>query len=183
MDKSFKIKRFIIELISVVILTSVDRYTKGLAVSRLKDRDALELIKGWLELYYLPNGNTGAAFGMLKGHQVLFCIIALAVCIVLFILLYNMPPDRRFIILDILLVFIIAGGFGNMYDRLMQGYVVDFIYISRINFPIFNVADIYVSCSTFLLAVLLLFYYKEGDIKLIESAIKAALKKDRDGQD
>ena len=60
-----------------------------------------------------------------------------------------------------------AGAAGNCIDRVMQQYVVDFLYFKLINFPIFNVADIYVTVGTLLLAVLMLFYYKEEEIEQI----------------
>ena len=50
-----------------------------------------------------------------------------------------------------------------MIDRIKQDYVVDFIYFVIINFPIFNVADIYVTVATFVFVILFLFYYQEND--------------------
>ena len=58
---------------------------------------------------------------------------------------------------------------GNLIDRLHQGYVVDFFYFELIHFPIFNVADIYVTCGTALLIVLFFFYYKEEDLEVLIS--------------
>ena len=55
------------------------------------------------------------------------------------------------------MIVIAAGAAGNLIDRMTQGYVVDFIYFKLINFPIFNVADCYVTCATGLLFVLLFF--------------------------
>ena len=60
-----------------------------------------------------------------------------------------------------------AGAFGNCIDRVTQRFVVDFFYFSLIDFPIFNVADIYVTVATFFLALLILFYYKEEELALI----------------
>ena len=65
------------------------------------------------------------------------------------------------------LAIIIGGGIGNMIDRFSTGSVVDFIYFVIINFPIFNVADIYVTVSTFLFVILFLFYYKENDFNFL----------------
>ena len=62
---------------------------------------------------------------------------------------------------------IAAGAIGNMIDRIRFDYVVDFIYFVLINFPIFNVADIYVSVSTVVLVILLLFVYQENDLSFI----------------
>lgn len=69
--------------------------------------------------------------------------------------------------LHLLLSLIAAGAIGNMIDRIRLDYVVDFIYIVLINFPIFNVADIYVSVATAILVILLLFVYKEQDLNFI----------------
>ena len=172
-----KSKRLLICIVMTVILVMLDQLAKAWAVARLKDNSSIDIIKGALELYYLPNGNTGAAFGMLAGHQVLFMIIAIVICVVLFYIIYNMPFDKKYIILNISMVLIISGGIGNMIDRIRLNYVVDFIYFSLINFPVFNVADSYVSVGTVLLVVLLLFYYKEDDIKIIEDNIKIGLHK------
>lgn len=74
---------------------------------------------------------------------------------------------KHFLPLRICAVFILAGAFGNMIDRVIRHYVVDFFYFSLIDFPIFNVADIYVTFSAFGLIILLLFYYKEEDLEQI----------------
>ena len=62
---------------------------------------------------------------------------------------------------------IAAGAIGNMIDRIRLNYVVDFIYFVLINFPIFNVADMYVTISTAVLVIMLLFVYKENDLSFI----------------
>jgi signal peptidase II len=61
------------------------------------------------------------------------------------------------------LCFIAAGAVGNFIDRLLFSYVRDFIYFRLIDFPVFNVADIYITCATAILMLLALFYYKEDD--------------------
>lgn len=60
-----------------------------------------------------------------------------------------------------------AGAIGNLIDRMVNNYVVDFCYFKLINFPIFNVADIYVTVAAFFFIILGLFYYKEEDYELI----------------
>ena len=65
------------------------------------------------------------------------------------------------------MVFLAAGAAGNFIDRLLRGYVVDFFYFSLIDFPIFNVADIYVTVATACLVILLLFVYKEEDLSFL----------------
>lgn len=58
---------------------------------------------------------------------------------------------------------IAAGAVGNLIDRISLSYVRDFIYFSLIDFPVFNVADMYITCATFTLLLLSLLYYKEED--------------------
>ena len=165
-----KTKRCLLDLCLFVILIAADRFTKIWATGTLMDGEAIELIPNVLELYYLPNGNTGAAFGILSGHKWLFLIIAFVVVVIIFYLVYKMPQEGKYKGIEILLVFIAAGGVGNMIDRAIQDYVVDFIYISCINFPIFNVADMYVSVCTVILALFVLFRLKEEDYKTLENA-------------
>ena len=64
-------------------------------------------------------------------------------------------------------VFIIAGALGNLIDRVFLHYVIDFLYFELINFPVFNVADCYITVSMFVLAFLMIFYYKEEDFSSI----------------
>ena len=175
---TMKTKRFIKSMFLFIILVLIDRITKIWAVEHLQDREAVSIIKNVLELYYLPNGNTGAAFGMLSGHRILFLVIAFIVVAVIFYLVFNMPQDKKYRAVSILFMFIAAGGAGNMIDRFIQGYVVDFIYISCINFPIFNVADMYVSVCTVILALIVLIKLKEDDYNVLEEAFSAPFKKD-----
>ena len=172
-----RIKRFVTDLIILAALTVIDRITKIWATNTLRDIESIPIIKNIVEFHYLPNGNTGAAFGMLSGHRVLFLVIAIVVVGVILYLLYNMPSERKYKMIEILLVFIAAGGAGNMIDRFIQGYVVDFIYISCINFPIFNVADMYVSVCTVILAIIVLFKLKEDDYNTLEEAFTSPFKK------
>lgn len=174
MEKT-KIIRMIICTICAAILVWLDRISKLWAIANLMNKEEKWIIKNALQLYYLPNGNRGAAWGMLEGHQTLFVIIATVVVLAIAYIIFNIPEDKKFIFLTISLTFIAAGGIGNMYDRIMQGYVVDFIYFSLIDFPIFNVADIYVSVSTVLLALYLIFIVKEDELKQLEEAIKNPL--------
>ena len=79
----------------------------------------------------------------------------------------KIPNVKRMLYLDFTFLFLSAGAIGNLIDRFTQQYVVDFLYFKLIDFPIFNVADIYVTCSAIALLILGLFYYKDEDIELI----------------
>ena len=86
--------------------------------------------------------------------------------------LLKTPNQHKYVKLHIALVFIASGAIGNMIDRLKLDYVVDFLYFSLINFPIFNVADIYVTLSAIYLVILLLFVYKERDLEFLSFRTK-----------
>lgn len=163
---SLKKKLFLIlDLLMIAGLIFFDQYTKKQAVVYLKDKPAYNLINGILELNYLEN--QGAAFGMLPNQKVFFIFVAVVILCVVCYVLIKMPDHKKYTILHFLFSLIVAGSVGNMIDRVRYDYVVDFIYFVRINFPIFNVADVYATVSAFVLLFLLLFVYKEGDLYFI----------------
>lgn len=160
-----KIRILIIDIIIMAVLIGLDQFTKYLAVIHLKDKPAYKIINGILELNYLEN--RGAAFGMLQNQIVFFIFVEVIVLSVIAYILYKTPVHKKYNRMHMLLSLIAAGAIGNMIDRIRLDYVVDFIYIVLINFPIFNLADIYVSFSTVILVLALLFYYKEDDLYFI----------------
>ena len=78
-----------------------------------------------------------------------------------------MPEEAKFNLVHILFAAIVAGGLGNMIDRLRYDYVVDFISFVLIHFPVFNVADCYIVVATILLFILFLFVFKEQDLEFL----------------
>lgn len=161
-------KKNILLFIDTLLLAAfifLDQYAKYYAVLRLKNQPAYVLIDGVFELQYLEN--RGAAFGLLQDQKFFFIFIALLIlCVILYVLL-KAPYQKRYIKLHMALVLIASGAVGNMIDRLRYNYVVDFLYFSLINFPIFNVADIYVTLASIYLVILLLFVYKEADLEFL----------------
>ena len=153
------------DLLGILALVALDQYTKYLAVIHLKDKPAYIILNGILELNYLEN--KGAAFGMLQNQKAFFIFVAVVILGVIGYVIYKTPDSKKYRILHLLLSLIAAGAIGNMIDRIRFDYVVDFIYFVLINFPIFNVADIYVTVSTAALVFLLLFVYKENDLNFI----------------
>lgn len=149
-------------LLCAALLIFLDQLSKYAAVKYLKGQSAIVLIDGVFELRYLEN--RGAAFGILQDQQTFFILSTLVVLILIaYIYLKRIPNERHFLWLNIMAVLFFAGAIGNFIDRLIQNYVVDFFYFCLIDFPIFNVADIYVTVAAFLLIVLGIFYYKEED--------------------
>lgn len=159
-----------LDIIFFAVLVYLDQVTKILAVKNLKDKPAYVLLDGVFELHYLEN--RGAAFGMLQNQKILFVAIAAVMLVVIAYMLIRLPRNKHFVPLEILLVLIASGAVGNLIDRVTLNYVVDFFYFKLINFPIFNVADIYVSVSCVLLAVLLIFFYKEKDFEFLSRTKK-----------
>ena len=103
----------------------------------------------------------------MRAKMIFFSVITLIVVVLLSLWYLRIPQNRKFRALNILLVIFTAGAIGNLIDRMVNNYVVDFCYFKLINFPIFNVADIYVTVAAFFFIILGLFYYKEEDYELI----------------
>ncbi len=169
MNKS-KISICIMGFLSTALLVYLDQFSKQLAVTYLAgDRD-IALIPGVLQLHYLEN--TGAAFSLLENKMWLFYLLTPILCVFMALLFVRLPKDKKFHLLRIVLIFLIAGAIGNFIDRVLYQYVIDFIYVSLINFPVFNVADIYVTCSVVVLFLLILFVYSDEDLSVIMDKMK-----------
>lgn len=151
--------------VGTVLMAALDQVTKWAAVIYLKGNQPIPLIKGVFELYYLEN--RGSAFGLMQGMRYFFLAMTVLVLILIPYIYYKIPMTPRFLLLRLDAVFFLAGAVGNAIDRVLHGYVIDFLYFSLIDFPVFNVADIYVSVSAFSLFALLFFYYKEEDLNQI----------------
>lgn len=161
------INRAVKAILLFVVLVAFDLFTKSLAVNALQDGRRIPLISGVLEFYYIQN--RGAAFGMFQSGTFILSLISLAALIVLVVIYLMIPDGKKYLPLRLVLIFISAGAAGNLYDRITLKYVRDFIYFSLIDFPVFNVADIYVTCSVFILAFLIFFYYKEEDLQFMST--------------
>lgn len=167
-----KVLRACFFIFLILLLILFDQWTKILAAKYLRDINAFVLIPGVLELRYLEN--TGAAFSMMANvsvFQSIMKVLTPLIVLCLFVFLAFIPAKKRFRYLTIDLIFIIAGALGNYVDRLIRQSVIDFIYFSLIDFPIFNVADIYVTCSVIFLFFLILFYLKDEDLEELKNAM------------
>jgi len=156
-----------IALISLALLVALDQWTKLWAVQNLMGQPDIVLIKDVLVFQYLEN--TGAAFGLLKNQAwlfIFFTIVFLAFAIYLF---KKMPKTKRFLPLHIIIVVLLAGAIGNLIDRVSYAYVIDFIYFVPINFPIFNIADMYVTISAAILILLIIFVYNDDDFVFLNA--------------
>ena len=144
------------------ILIAADQVSKWLAAAFLKGKDAAVLLPGIFHLQYLEN--RGAAFGILGQMQWLFIVFALAVSIPGIALLYRLSQmSARYRLLQLAAAMLIGGALGNLIDRAIRHYVIDFLYFRLIDFPIFNMADIWVCIGCGALVLLLLLYYTDED--------------------
>ena len=155
----------LIGALAAAVLVSLDQWTKYLAVLHLKGKNPIAVWEGVFELHYLEN--QGAAFGILQGQKGVF-LICTAIVMALLIFYYNrLPAGKRFFGLRLVGVLLTAGAVGNLIDRMRFSYVVDFLYFKLIDFPVFNVADCYVTVGAALLAVLILFVYKDEELSFL----------------
>lgn len=153
-----------ITLISILLV--IDQCTKILAATHLQGSSGVDLLEGIFRLQYLEN--RGAAFGILQDKLIFFYLLTPCVLILVGCILYNLPLTKKFLPLSACSVLLIAGALGNYIDRIRLGYVIDFLYFELIDFPIFNVADIYVCVAVGLYMILLLFYYREEELDMIK---------------
>ena len=165
METNSKAKSMLCFSLGVIVLVLLDQLTKMAAQTMLRTGPR-PLIPNVFELQYLEN--RGSAVGLLQGQRIFFILMAALMLLLIPYVHYKLPLTKRFWYLRVITVLFLAGAIGNAVDRIIHGYVIDFFYFSLIDFPIFNVADIYVTVSTFLFVVLILFYYKEEDFDQIQ---------------
>ena len=144
------------------ILIFFDQWTKWLAVKYLSSGKIIDVIPNILQFVYVEN--TGAAFGILKNQKVLFTIITIIVIVGIIYYLIKMKFDQKNIFNYIVLLLIFSGAIGNFIDRIKKSYVVDFIYFKPINFPVFNVADTYITIACIVLLISM-FLLKENNLQ------------------
>ncbi len=149
-----------------LFIIAADQVTKYLAAMRLKGQTQMpEIILGVLGLNYVEN--SGMSFGLLQGQQVIFFAVTVLVCAFLVLVYLRIPDTKRFRPLACCVQLIFAGAVGNLIDRVKNGYVIDFLELKFISFPVFNIADLFITWPALILALLLLFRYKEEELKEI----------------
>lgn len=162
--------KYIKGILGAGILILLDQLTKIWAQSVLQNKTPIEIIPNVFELHYLEN--RGAAFGILQDQTIFFVLLtSLVLCIIAFVF-FKLPGSAKYRPLQVTLVFLFGGAAGNLIDRVRLDYVIDFLYFKLIDFPIFNVADCYVTLSAVVLVILFLFYYKEEDLNFFTGSKK-----------
>ena len=136
----------------------VDQWTKYLTVAKIALYQDVEFIPGFLGLTYVQN--TGAAFSSFEGQQWLFALIfAVFTAAILWEYFKKPMPFSAFDRWCIAAVY--GGGLGNMIDRVRLGYVVDMIETKFMRFPVFNVADCFITCGCIAMMVSLILFNRE----------------------
>lgn len=171
-------KQRIKHLIYFILLVVVDQISKIWAILALKDKEPISIIPKVLKLQY--HENTGAVWGIMSGKTLLLAFSTVIILALLIFIYSKIPMEAKFNILKVIFVFIMAGAIGNFIDRVFRRYVVDFIYFELIDFPIFNIADSYITVSSVLLLLLAIFYYKDEDLAFLDQLF-AKRKKDQEG--
>ncbi|NLP15842.1 MAG: signal peptidase II [Clostridiales bacterium] len=168
-------------LIYFILLVVLDQITKYWARIKLQGDGPISIIPGVLKLQY--HENTGAVWGIMTGKVEFLSVMSIILSVVLVFIYFKIPQKRRYLPIQILWIFIIAGAIGNSIDRFYLKYVVDFIYFELINFPIFNIADSYLTVSCILLLILGIFYYKEEDFDFVDGLFKKKRQNNREKND
>lgn len=143
----------VIALLLSALLVAADQLLKLLVVQNVQPVGKIVVIPGLFNLFYLEN--RGAAFGMLQNYQWLFVIVTSAVILLIIFALFFYNNHDFFSYAASTLI--IAGGIGNLIDRIRLNYVVDYLSFSFFS-PIFNFADCCVTVGTVFLLIHFLFF-------------------------
>jgi signal peptidase II len=144
-----------LEAIYITLIVIFDQITKFFAVSHIEGNGTIIAIPHLLSFRY--HENSGAAWGILSDHRWVFMIVStVAILFIIGLLLYfRIQNIKTSFLLRLSLCFFCGGGIGNMIDRVRLGYVIDFLNFEFIDFPIFNIADSFISIGAGLMVLYL----------------------------
>lgn len=138
----------LISLISIIALAGFDQIIKRIVSDYLSENGSKEFLFGLFRLNYVEN--TGAAFSSFSNSIVVLSVLTSV--IIFACLIYLMMRKSPSKIVTVSLILVISGGIGNMIDRVLRGYVIDFIEPLFMNFAVFNIADCFITVGAFMLA-------------------------------
>ncbi len=174
-------KIIVIDILVSVLAVAADQISKYLIRQKLDVHEYIDIIPGVFQFYH--HENTGASWGIFQGHAVAFTLIAFIVIAAMGVLLFRIPAQKKFIRLHLSLSLIMAGALGNAIDRIDKGSVTDFLYAKIIDFPIFNVADCFIVCSTIWLMIMIIFIYKDEDMDFLNLSKKKSSDEGKDDKE
>ena len=143
-------------LIISILIIAADQLTKYLVVSNISVGDTAFSL-GLFDITYVKN--EGAAFSMLSGRMSLLSIISVVFFIAVIIYWARKKPTHPLLCTSVMMLF--SGAFANAIDRILRGFVVDFIHTTFINFPVFNIADISITVGAGLLILYEILFDKD----------------------
>lgn len=158
---SFQIRIYILPILLIALLTAFDQLTKYMITSSFELYESKMVIQNILSFTYIRN--TGVAWGMFQGKRIIFLVLTAVVLLFCFYIFANIAEQKKYRLLRIALIVLVSGAVGNMIDRIKLGYVVDFFCVEFIDFPIFNVADIFVVVSMIGIFLLIMFKYNNEE--------------------
>lgn len=146
----------------IAAMVVFDQFVKFWAVQTLASGNSIVLIPGVFQLIYVEN--QGAAFSFLEGQRIFFVVITVLVVAAIF---YAFHKELLLTKLGRTALLLVAGGaIGNLLDRIFHGYVVDMFYFELIDFPVFNIADIFIVIGGVLFAYYVLVQYDHVQKKM-----------------
>jgi len=157
-------KKFIVDclfhsaLIALVLI--LDQVTKLWARNTLPGAP----IVVWKDVFSLRLiYNTGASFGIFQNKTLALTVFSIVGMMAIAAFYFILPKEKKMRPMRLTLSMILAGGIGNIIDRIAMGKVTDMFSFDLIHFPVFNVADIGVTCGAIVMCILWIFYYKDED--------------------
>lgn len=150
---------YLIYLFVILFLVGLDQLSKSIIVQTIKLNDYIVVIKDFFNITYVQN--RGAGFSILQGQMTFFYIITVVALIVLTYLLLKSKDKLS----KTAYLLMIGGAIGNFIDRLLLGYVVDFLdfYIFGYNYPVFNLADSFLTVGVILMVISVLLEKKDAN--------------------
>ena len=160
--KKAPVKIYFFPVFMIAFLIFSDQITKYLITQNFELHESRPVIKNIFHITYIQN--TGMAWGMLQGKRLFFLIFTIPVLILFAYMYHNIAPEGgKFRVVKGIIICVMAGAAGNMIDRIRLSYVVDFLDFTCIDFPVFNVADILVTCGLILFFILSLWKLDNED--------------------
>lgn len=173
-------KLFSIYFLLTLALIGFDQLTKFISVDNLKNKDSFIIFKDVFEFSYVEN--KGIAWGAFSGKLSIFIVFTIIITPIILFAIYRINTMieyfnkriniKAFRFLQIVLVVLLSGAIGNLIDRIVHGYVIDFIYFKLIDFPVFNVADCYITISTIALIIICMFCLNNDEVDYLMSSKK-----------
>ncbi len=162
-------------IIMFFAILGVDQLFKWIAATYLQGTQGVVLIRGLLELQYVEN--TGAAFGTFLNQNGILVAVNLVLIALLLLVFTMIPRAEKWDKLRYAGIFLLGGATGNLIDRFMHGYVVDFIRFVPFNFPTFNLSDACVTVSVIVIVIFVIFSYSNTDLnEMFKKKLKITLR-------